>query len=400
MQMGCTQRETDVGIQAIVGLPDDRFAMVMGEATHSAHWNPQFSNGLSSTSLFVGNAKGLYSFTVIRFNVSAALPDSFRVDTLPPKIQFHRNRVWPDQPLGELRFVMRECTTFWEEANLLPNSLPDYESFPVLDSALIFNATDSLYFFEVPFDLWTRWAEGDTTTFGVLLEPRFEDYMVEWYSSEYVNVAYPEYPPALLVSGQIWRSADSLWVDSTLSIPARHDAYLTKDRAERQPERMFVTQGYAERTALFFPVDSLSRGFRKQIARAELHLFADRGHSADFTFIAGQNIVFKDGFLNDSSWTSAAQDSAGFWNPEDFDAGYVSETAGAWDSTNTRFTLNVTGPISNWVGNPVTNGGLQVLSTSENSFLSRVVFHSHLTEDTLNPDLRPRLYIWYTESEY
>jgi len=396
LALGCTQRETDVGIHAITGLPDDGFAMVSGTASHSAHWNPKFTNG-SGTSLHVGNAKGLFAYTAIRFNVPAGVPDSFRVDTLEViQIRLTRNRIWPIQTPGNLRIILREITEEWDEADMIPGSLPGREEYPPLDSGTVFSATDTTYYFSIPHELWARWAADDTTTFGLVLEPRFEGFMVEWFSSEYTNVAFPEYPPALLVPGQTWLADSEEWVDTTLTIRATHDAHLTKDTAPRRRERMFAGQGYAERIALFFPVDSLSNDFRRVVARAELHLFADRDDPAAFQFIEDQNILFKDGFLNDSSWTSAA-DSAGHWDADLFETGYESTTAGAWDSTNTRFILNVTGPVSEWVGNPVTNGGLQVIPTTESSYLTRVVFHSDSSETI---EKRPRLFIWYTESTY
>ncbi|MDD5087835.1 MAG: hypothetical protein PHI18_03430 [bacterium] len=396
LAVGCTQRESDVGIQAITGLPADGFSMVSGTATNSAHWNPQFTNGYG-TSLHAGDAKGLFAYTAIRFNVPESVPDSFRVDTLQEiQIRLTRNRIWPEQTPGNLRIVLREITESWDEANLLPDSLPGREGYPALDSGAVFSATDTLYFLTIPLDLWARWAAGDSTTFGLVLEPRFEGYMVEWFSSEYQNVAYPNYPPALLVPGQVWLADSGEWVDSTLVIGATDDAFLTKDAAPRRPERMFAGQGNAERIALFFPVDSLSSDFRRVIARAELHLFADPDDPAALQFVTGQSFLLKDGFLNDSSWTSAS-DSAGFWDPSIFETGYESTTAGTWDSTGTEFILNITGLMSEWVGNPVTNSGMQVIPTSESSYLSRIVFHSHLSETI---EKRPRLHIWYTESTY
>ncbi|MFZ5434045.1 MAG: hypothetical protein ACOZB3_09760 [Calditrichota bacterium] len=394
---GCTQRETDAGIQAITGLPDDQFAVVSGTPTVSASWIPEYTNG-ASQSLQVGNANGLYAYTAVRFNVASILPDSFTLDSFPSmQVRFQRNRVWPADANTDLRLVMREITESWTEADLIPGSLPDYENYPIIDSGLTINAVDSTVKFTIPRDLWTRWIEEDTTTYGLLFEPRWEGLMLEWYSSEFISTTYPDYPPTLLFNNfQVWRSTDSAWVDSTFSVAAAHDAFLVKDGAPHDPGRIYVSQGLPGRAVLYFPVDTLYAQFSRSVVRAELQIFADSLNPATFQFVAGQNILFKDGSILDTSWI-AKRDSTGFLAADDIESWYENSSSGMWDNTNRKFVLDVTGIVKDWVADPSSNAGVQILTSGASSYLNRNVFHSGLSDSV---SLRPRLYIWYTESQY
>jgi hypothetical protein len=162
------------------------------------------------------------------------------------------------------------------------------------------------------------------------------------------------------------------------------------DTAPRRPERLFVTQGMPGRGALYFPLDSLSSQFMREVNRAELHLYADTLDPYAVTY-SEQNLLFTHGFLTDTSWIAhpAARDS--------FHLGYESSTVGTWDATSTEYVLDVSGAVADWVANPAHNGGLQIIASDETSFLARQVFYSPLANDTSK---RPKLIIWYTESSY
>jgi len=385
--LGCAQRETDIGAGAITGVPSDTFIVVSGTATASASWTPEFTNGYGP-SLEVGNALGLFAFFAIRFDPATDLPDSVLVDEM--SIRFHRNRVWPDDAAG-LQVRVREITESWEEEDLVPGSLPNRESYPILDSILV-SATDTFFTFDVPAAVWSKWLAGDTTTYGLLFEPRSSDAFIEFYSSEPLGTDETLYP-ILQVEGTWWtEDDDGNWTDTTLSVDltAIDDAYLVIDSTIRPPDRLFVSQGIAGRSALLFPIDTLLVNYTRSVSRAILRVWADTLDPAQITY-EGQNILFKNGFLDDTNWVAHSTE------PDSFNLGLESSSSGTWDATNTIFSLDVTSMVSNWFSEPTRNGGVQILASNELSFIARQVFYNHLAADSTK---HPRLEIWLTESSY
>lgn len=374
---GCTQRETDIGAGAIIGIPADDFVIRSGTATMVRDWNPDFSSG-NSTSLEIGTARGLYTFAAIRFNAETGLPDSFRVDSV--YLRLTRNRTWGELGVIGIQVRVREITESWTENLLTPGSLAGRESFPPVDSLLVEFSGDSLHTWRVPDSLWSRWIAGDTTTRGVALEPKSIGGFVEFFSSESGNKG-----PHLRIYGREWYRANDVWTDTAWVTDryATHDGFLTLDSTGRQPDRFFLSQGHAGRAALFFPVDSLLRGTRA-VNRAELRIYADTSHSAAILPV-GANVLYKDGLLTDSVWVT---------NPDSFATGLENSVSGRWDSTNQVFTMNVTSPVADWFANSGRNFGLQILASNELGFLARQVFYSHLADDSTK---HPRLIIWLTE---
>lgn len=375
---GCTQRETDIGSGAIIGAPVDDFVVISGTASFTRAWNPQFSTG-NSTSLEVGTARGLFVFSPIRFNAETALPDSFRVDSV--YLRLNRNRTWGELGVIGIQVRIREVTTPWVESSLIPGTLPDREAFPVVDSLLINFTEDSLHQIRIAEQLWSRWIAGDTTTYGISIEPKSIGGFVEFYSSESGNLG-----PHVRIYGREWKERDGVWTDTSWVTDryATHDGFLTLDSTERQPDRFFLSQGHAGRASVFFPIDSLLLRDSRSVTRAELRIYADTAHAA-VIWPTGANILFKDGLMTDSAWVS---------NPDSLSTGIENSASGSWDAMNQIFTMNVTSPATHWMTNPGRNFGLQILASNELGFLARQAFFNHLADDTTK---RPRLVIWLSE---
>jgi len=385
---GCAQRETDIGSGAITGQPSDSFVVdTTVVATASADFHPRVTNGYGP-SLEVGDALGLYAFFAVQFNLPAGLPDSVQLDTV--RLRLRLNHVWPASGVAGLRVRIREITVPWQEDSILVEMLAGRESFPLLDSLRIGTA-DSLFYWDVPPLIWQRWLAGDSTSTGLLFEPIESGSFLEFYSAE-PRGTDATLPPVVQIRGRRWNLVDSVWQDTTLSsdLTAWEDAYGVLDTTPRRPERFFVTQGMPGRAALYFPLGSLSSQYRREVNRAELHLYADADTSDAVTY-AGQNILFTHGFLNDTAWIAHATER------DSFHMGYESGTVGTWDATNTEYTLDVSGAVADWVANPAHNGGLQIIASDETSFLARQVFYSQMANDATK---HPKLIIWYTETSY
>ena len=384
---GCTQRETDIGAGAITGVPEPDFTIVEAVADTSANWAPDFSNGYGP-SLQFGDTSGWFAFFAVKFDLESSLPDSFRCDTM--WLRLHRNRVWPEEGVPGVQIRIREITESWEEGDLVPGTLPGRLSYPEVDSFLV-SADDTFFVMGIPASIRSKWLANDTTSQGLLFEPRSTGAFIEFYSSEPLATR-ADLPPALFLEGREYElDADSAWTDSawTQQVAPSDDAYLVLDSAPTEPGRFHISQGYAQRSAIHFNLSTLGLDYTNLANRAELTLFADTSNAAIITY-RGQNMIFNHGVMEDRAWLS---DSSVFNGGVEMS---FSVSNGSWDSTNTIYTMNASGAVANWIANPNENYGLQAFASSESQQLGRTVFHSAQSEDSLK---RPRLKIWLTESQ-
>jgi hypothetical protein len=392
--VGCAQRDTSVGIKGAGVIPDQSFKIVEGTATVSSSWHPHVSNGYG-TSLQVGDYNYFKSCAAIRFYPGTAIPDSFELDTLnPPTVKikrFKERTVLPEFNAPILRVEVREITDRWTEDSVLAGSFPNRENYPVLSVfSMSPDTADTSYTFIVPTDLFYKWKTGDTASFGLLFTPTAgsEGALINLCSRE----SGDKYGPVLEVRGRKWLHDDSLgWVEDTILVDLLSgiDAYLTVDSAPVENGKIAISQGYAQRMAIYFPLDSISgdlwRGL--EVNRAELYLYADVSNPLNLLY-ADQRPRYKQGRLANLTWMT---------EPDSAVSDFVSEISGKTDSTNTLVTFysNSIGTIVNqWVNLTVANGGFYVQATSETSYLARQIFYSATAEDSTK---RPRLKIWFTE---
>jgi len=376
---GCVQRETDIGIDAVNNSPLDSFVTVEMTADTAITWVPKISNG-RGTSLQIGDAAGFNSFFVMRFNPAAALPESVRVDSMV--IKLHRDRIWPESDAVDLRVRIREITERWTQDSLLAGSLADRNDFPPLDS-LLFEANQTEFSYQVPESLWTRWVAHDSSTWGLLFEPISIGSLFEIYSGETVSDTLRA---ALEIHGEEWFEVDSVWTDSTLFArqSPEHDAYLAVNSAVCDSTRLCLSEGFAQRAALYFALDSVTSYFHRAAVHAELYLYSDTLYPANMLY-SNVGLLFKDGTMLGKTWMEDADSAKG---------NLVATTSSAFNATNEFVKFDVSWIVSGWVANPVANTGFQILTSEENGHLTRQVFHSPLSEDLTK---RPRLKLWLVE---
>jgi hypothetical protein len=383
LMAGCAQRETDVGSNAITGQPRDTFLVVEGRVDTMAGWTPNKTNGLG-TDLEVGQGRGLSTSFLIRFDV-ALLPDSFVVDSMNLRLMF--DRVWIDLDTVRMDMQVRSILDTWVENSLTPGALPNRGNYPLIDSLVHYMPPDSFFTYEIPnaTTLYAQWVAD--SAFGLLFEPRTEEEFVAFNSSQ--NLAsvstHPEYFPRLHLRGKVAGR------DTTIEQIAGIDGYLTTDNTHYRSDRLYVTQGYSQRGALYFPLDSLTRNFSRSVNRAELHLFADATDSAlirysDYYFLLGS------GQIANNKWLTKVDSLK---NPDNLGVEY-SITRPGWDTQRTEYVLDVSGDVAIWVATPSANHGMQILPSNESGFLARESFY---TNDPSNDRNKwPKLIVWYTES--
>jgi hypothetical protein len=393
--VGCAQRQSNVGARAITGQPSDSFIVVNGTAAAGANWKPHFTNGRTRLTE-IGAARGISAYTAVRVDARTGLPDSVRVDSM--NLKYRKVRIWSEPDIAAVLFRVREIpgTVIWKDDSLVDGVLADHDSYPPLDSQLV-SVADSVadsvlvYEFRQPQATWNKW-RSDTTGGGILFEAATPGAIFEYITREQDTLA-----PAVYVHGSAYLPSDSAWHDTTLKAVIGSDGYLVVDTAARSPERLFVSEGFPERMAIFFRLDTLLgdtsiQSFSRSVNRAEMTLYRDTA-SHDLIEDRYQNILLKQGQIRDTSWV---RDSARLY--ADGMLGQELTITSTVDSTNTRYVLDVTSLVNFWVTNPDSNGGIQIRSADElGGYIAREVFYSPLSED---PTKKPKLTIWFTETSY
>jgi hypothetical protein len=381
---GCAQRESDIGRKAIVGLPDNNFATAIVRDSVAANFKPHLTNG-RGLSLQVGNAKHLFAFSVFKFDFLGAILDSVRADTLyrvdSAIVSLHRVSVWPDGDTSGIRIRVREVRESWDENSLLTGALAGREGYPIVDSIRMSTGpNDTTFAINLPREVFMRWIRGDSTTYGLLLEPISAGNFVEFASDNSSNSLQW---PSLVIKGR------NLRADTTFSSlrAAPIDGYMVIDSAYKAPDHFYLTRGLSERAALYFPADTLARIFSRSVNRAELHIFADTLDPAVIRYKYASTLA-KYGTLPDTSWLhrpdSLSSDS------------YIGNesNSGMWNSTTSEMVIDISNAVASWVDRPATNTGLQLLCVSELDILARESFYGPSYFDI---NKRPTLHIWYTE---
>ena len=378
---GCAQRETDIGIDAVNNTGNDVFTEISGTAALGISWNPKVTTGLGS-SLQVGEAADFYSFFALRFNPAAALPESVRVDSMVLKLM--RNRLWPEANAPDLQVRIREIKEQWTQDSLLAGALPGRLSYPILDSLLI-PVSQTNFSYTVPESLWTHWVANDSSTWGLLFEPKSIGTLLDFYSG---NVTSDSLRASLEIYGVQWRDTNDVWTDTTLFVrqSPQHDAFLATDSSADDSSRLVLSQGFPQRAALYFPLDSVTSVFHRSVAHAELYLFADTLHPANMLY-SSVGLAYKEGTMLGSTWMTIP-DSA---------KGNLVATASTTFSTLTMIKFDVSWIVSGWAANPVSNTGFQVLTSEESGHLTRQVFYN--SDPSVPDSLRPRLKLWLTEEQ-
>ena len=384
LAVSCTQRETDIGRDALHNAPEDTFIVLQGTGTDAIMWHPNISNGRGK-SLQVGDAGGFSAFFAMRFNVVAALPESARVDCMV--VHLNRNRIWPESGALPLTVRISEITERWTEDSLLAGYLPNRASYPAVIPSWTIPPSETSFGLLLPDTMYERWAQGDTNSFGLLFDPISSGALLDFYSSESFDTAGSQ-GPTLEIYGVQWRLVDSVWTDTALVVKqtAEHDAYLATDSTTVAPGRLALSQGYAKRAALYFPLDSIgAANFTRVVNHAVLRFYADNGDAANFQY-ANIGLLYKDGTMANRLW---------LMEPDSAKAGLVATSSSAFDATNSYIDFDVSSTVAYWVARPDSNSGFQILASEENGHLTRQVFYG--TAPSVPDSLKPRLTIWLTE---
>ncbi|MBM3324942.1 MAG: DNRLRE domain-containing protein [Calditrichaeota bacterium] len=376
---GCAQRETSIGIEATGPHSNVEFDAVRVTCAQDTVYRPLVSNGYG-LSLQCGSASGFRAVSLLRFEPSSVLPDSFRVDS--NRLVLRGVATLPERAQGFICAAIRLVTDPWSEDSVRFDNLPSYETYPFIQRLIHLGSepADSLQS-RLPDSLVESWIQDDTLNWGIWIEDEPTDcgsFLREFYSGE----SGIGYAPALYLYGGRYDTNDQgEWVESPLDtfVGARDDAYLAWDTQPPIEGRMALTQGVSQRLLLYFPLENALPSFGASVVHAELTLWADNLDEANF----GSVTLLKHGTLKTKSWMT---------DPDSTVTDQISVTSSAFDVNNEKVVFDVTVLVSDWVQEPETNCGFFIASSAEAQALGRRIFYNRLASDTT---VVPELRIWF-----
>ncbi|MCB9368431.1 MAG: hypothetical protein H6507_04920 [Calditrichaeota bacterium] len=386
LALGCAQRDTDAGSDAIPVKPVDYEGQTLIAATRSAEWTRNLSNGSSAT-MQVGEDAAFKAVTALRYLPNEILPDSFHLDTV--RIRFRVDQVYPGRgEAPDLRMLIKRITEYWSEDSLFSESLPNRDSYPVIDTLLLptsvldtaTSVPPAVYWY-VPDSIFEIWRGPDSANFGILLEADNPNVIVSLQSAEGAT----DYVTQLELIGQEFPEDSGFAAyDWSEALYAVDDGYLAVDQSDSLAGRLRISQGVHRRALLYFPLDEVTAHPFRSVVRAWIHLYADVDAPNTLTY-TGQNFLYKDASLVDTTW---------FASPDSVLQNFIALSSSEFETDNREIRFEVTNSLVGMVGQPETNGGFSIQATLENDVLSRQYFYGH---DGEVDSLRPRLEIWWVE---
>lgn len=386
--VGCTQRETSIGVDAAGPGSETEFDDVRVLCTQDTVWHPKLSNGLG-LSLQWGDGGNFHAVCLLRFLPSSVLPDSFRLDS--NRLVLRGVATLPEGSFAPGLAGIRLITDPWAEDSVRVDNLPNYETYPILDMGNLPMSAEATDSFEVrlPDSLVAKWIEGDTLNWGISIEPGRTaipedtvDFLREFYSGE-SGVSFA--PTLFLYGARYDTNAEGDWEESVLDTFVRphDDAYLAWDAQPPEAERIHLTQGLSQRMLFYFPLEDSLPDYGASVIHAEFSLWADNLTDANF----GSVTLFKHGTLKTKSWMS---------DPDSTETDQIAITSSFFDADNEVVVFDVTSIVSDWVQNSETNNGFFVAASGEAQALGRRVFYNRLAQDTT---VVPELRIWYATAQ-
>jgi hypothetical protein len=330
--------------------------------------------------LHLGHAAHFNSSIVMKFTSFPALKDSFVLDsavvTLAPS-QVIRDSIVFHEGVVDLSWI----TDAWDEATVVRDSLPDWDSYPSLATALTVSPVDSEYFvFSLPPDTVRSWIDGDSSNQGFRLDMTNNPGFIDRYFSSEGAIANR---PTLTLYYTWYDSGASGWqvFNSDTVAYANHDASIVSDDLDIQEDILMLGNGIQYSSLLKFNLADSLPIFGVSIHYADLTMWLKPDDPLNF----GSVPTAVRQLLNSPSWLEDPL------HPEAAAAISQSVLIGA-DSLSISFTYYVI----DWVVNPSGNFGAMIRSDNPGYDLARRVFYSRAASDS---SLWPYLRIIYTVTE-
>lgn len=339
---------------------------VFQAATSDTFYHTHVPTG-SSPYLYLGQNSGNQTKTLLLFS---DLPDSGTVDSAI--VTLHTHRIL-GPTVGSFTASVHIITGEWEESEITWESFEtsgftgeEITTVEISADEISANNDSLAIVFSLPSSLVEAWMDTAVSpqNHGILITASSANFIVEFLSED-----EDENSPSLTL--HVTQDA----TQDTLVISPEEDTFIATTQLEPTSDRLFIANGTALRTLLFFNVvDSIPDD--ATINRALLTLYADTtqsfpDHAETFKILAHP--------VTDNSWPIPMVP---------YDSTKSLEGSIEGDSA----LINVTPMVQEWTSRAEENNGLLLLGKDEKKNLLRRVFYS----TTADSFLQPRLEIFYS----
>ncbi len=344
--------------------------------------------------LYLGYNQGYYANSLLRFNPTGALPDSFLVDSLRVRLLLDSLALDGTSPMGASAFMVNQQLTWTEIGvnwdNFNTDSLSQGLSFANIQIPVAASDSDTVRFtLPEPVDsllrAWLSAGSGGKTLYwnnGIYLQAATDqNYMLRFASAENSNINRRPKLEMFLKNYDTTVTHGGDPVDTVLYLNAASDAFIAKDSTTLTPvDSTFIWMGNGApyRTIMRFNIDSaFTAHYGVAVQRAELILHADTTNVLAFDHISGAYGLP----MADSSWLE---------DPATAETTPISlPLVSLYDQATGTLALNVTTLVNDWVLHPGTHFGLRVNSSNEYQNVARMPFYGpQMLADSLKPALR------------
>jgi hypothetical protein len=334
----------------------------------------------SSSFLHLGHAAHFNSSIVMKVTSFPALQDSFVLDsavvTLAPS-EVIRDSVVSHEGTATLSWIADP----WNDATVVRDSLPNWDSYLSSPTTLTVTPVDSAYLvFPLPPDTVRSWIDGDSSNQGFRLEMTDNPgFIYRYFSSEGAT----ENRPTVTLYYTWYDSGASGWQahNADTVAYANHDASIVSEDLDIQEDILMLGNGIQYSCLLKFNLANLLPTFGVSIHYADLTMWLKSDDPLNFGSVptAVRQLLESPSWLEDPLHpdVAAAVSQAVLIGADSL---YISSTYYVID----------------WVVDPSGNYGAMIRSGNSGYDLARQVFYSRAASDsTLWPSLR----IIYTVTE-
>jgi len=394
--IGCTQKDSTVGSEITGGLDNPQEIIV--DPYKAAFYQTEATTG-ASPYLLVGNYESYETAALMKFVPTAALPDSYAVDSAAIIVyidsMYNSDPIFIDVIPVNMSQEWSEIGVTWSELDSLElgDPISSFEVNSGLDSISILlpqpvdPIADSI-FADSLIRAWDLANSGEKTLYynnGLYLKATGSvTNLVQLASAEYSDATHQPRLEMYITAYDTTDTTGTYPLQDTLFVYSASDAFVATDNAGIDDStKLYLGNALAFRSLLYFDIAGLLPTYGVGIHRAEVILHADMEDP--------QNIGAIDGAfhlrLGDTTWFESPENAALTFG----DVPILS----VYDDEDGLLTMNVTSFVYDWITEPESNFGFMVKSYDEYLNIARTVFYGIDAPDSLKPKLR----ILYVEGE-
>ncbi len=302
--------------------------------------------------IYAGNFQDLSAALFLQFT---NVPDSLELDSAVIRILINQATYTQGPPL---KLQVHKLAQSWDEDNI---TWDDYQSGmkgDLITEVQINSATDSLISFHVPIDLIELWSDTNRAdiNYGLSISSDNTDGLIEFYSRANYT------PPTL----RLYTPEDTTVVHSAQS------GFTANSEMTTGSDLLTVQNGTSIRSYLYFNSIDLPEGAAV--------------NNATLTMVTDSTDAFPNNDIDYSVTVYHAGEIPTDFSNTPFDT--LNYTTGTLYADSSQISINITDIVQAWLADTVSNNGLILLGSYENTRISSRSFLSTTADSTKQPHLK------------